>query len=326
MSRSAQSVPSPAGETPKTVRALAPDDLARVVEIDRGAAGASRRGFFEKRLAAAERAPKAYIGLGFIENGRIEGFVMAQMLDGEFGGREPVAVLDAIAVSPDSRGHGGAHALMTALEQVARRRGARELRTQTLWSDQPLARFLSAAGFALGHRLVLERPCGMIAGEVATGETEQDETKDYSRDRIAIRSLTKDDLHVLAGVDRRVTGEDHARYYERKLDEALRLSGVRVSLVAQYRDTPAGFIMARVDYGEFGETSAEAVMDTLAVDPEFAGRQVGATMMRQLLANLQTLRVERIRTELAWDRFELLAFLKSLGFRPSQRLSLTRAL
>ena len=310
----------------KNVRALAPADLGRVVDIDRAATGGSPRGFFEKRLAAAERAPKAYVTLGFVENGQVEGFVMAHILDGEFGGREPVAVLDAIAVSPAARGHGGAHALMAALADVARRRGARELRTQVLWSDQPLVHFLTAAGFALGHRLVLQRPCGMIAGEVATGETDQDDSKDYSRDRLVMRSMKRDDLAAIAEIDRRVTGDDHSAYFARKLDEALTQSGVRVSIVADFKDTPAGFVMARVDYGEFGETAAEAVMDTLAVHPEFAGRHVGAAMMRQLLANLQTLRVERIRTELGWDEFELLAFLKSLGFRPSARLSLTRAL
>lgn len=322
MSLSAQAQQSVAAN----VRALAPADLARVVEIDRAITAVSRRGFFEKRIAAAERAPKAYVSLGFVENGQIEGFVMAHILHGEFGRSEPVAVLDAIAVDPAARGHGGAHALMTALADVARRRGAAELRTQISWSDQPLVHFLAAAGFTLGSRLVLQRPCGMIEGEVAAGETEQDDSKDYSRDRLAMRSMRREDLAAIAAIDRRVTGADHSAYFARKLDEALTQSGVRVSIVADFKDTPAGFVMARVDYGEFGETAAEAVMDTLAVHPEFAGRSVGATMMRQLLANLQTLRVERIRTELGWDEFELLAFLKRLGFRPAARLSLTRRL
>lgn len=319
--------PANANEQAKgLVRALTPADLDRVVEIDRVIGGASRRGFFEKRLAASLRAPKAYVTLGFVENGGLEGFVMAHVLDGEFGGREPVAALDAIAISASSRGHGGTHALMAALQDVARRRGARELRTQVLWSDQALRRFLAAAGFSLGHRLVLERPCARIDGEATTGESQQDDSLDYSRDRVAVRSLGRSDLGAIVEINAQATGEDRSNYFARKLDEALNDAGIRVSLLADYKDTPAGFIMARVDYGEFGETAAEAVMDTLAVNPEFAGKHVGATMMRQLLANLQTLQVERIRTELGWDEFELLAFLKHLGFRPSQRLSLTREL
>ena len=44
------------GATPDTdLRPLGPEDLDRVVEIDRRLVGRSRRGFFEKRLAAALR-------------------------------------------------------------------------------------------------------------------------------------------------------------------------------------------------------------------------------------------------------------------------------
>ena len=310
----------------ENLRSLVASDLDRVVEIDSAASGQSRRGFFENRLQASLREPSAFISLGLVEDEALQGFVMAQLFDGEFGGRDKVAALDAIAIAENARGHGGGHALLGELRRKARARGARELRTQALWSDQPLIHFLATAGFALGHRLVLQRACARRTEEIAAEETVPDDSPDLSYDRIAVRSMATKDLPLVVAIDRHITHADRAGYYQRKIGEALNESGIRLSMLAEIDRTPAGFIMARLDYGEFGETAAEAVLDTLAVDPEFAGQHVGGAMLRQLLANLQGLRVERIRTELRWDELELMAFLKRLGFEPSQRLCMAMAL
>ncbi len=66
------------------------------------------------------------------------------------------------------------------------------------------------------------------------------------------------------------------------------------------------------------------MLDTIGVDPAHGHAQVAEALVSQLLANLAGLRVERVRTEVAWDEFDLLGFLKYCGFRPSQRLSFTR--
>ncbi|MGZ9112242.1 MAG: GNAT family N-acetyltransferase, partial [Rhodoplanes sp.] len=66
-------------------------------------------------------------------------------------------------------------------------------------------------------------------------------------------------------------------YYQRKVEEVLQESGVRVSLVAEIDDHPVGFIMARVDFGEFGRTEPEAVMDTVGVHPDYAHRGASAS-------------------------------------------------
>jgi GNAT superfamily N-acetyltransferase len=83
--------------------------------------------------------------------------------------------------------------------------------------------------------------------------------------------------------------------------------------------------MARIDYGEFGQTETSAVLDAVGVDPGFARRRLGRALLEQLLLNLRSLRVERLITEVAWGEFELLAFLARAGFGPSQRLSFQKA-
>jgi ribosomal protein S18 acetylase RimI-like enzyme len=141
-----------------------------------------------------------------------------------------------------------------------------------------------------------------------------------ARDRIPVRSLQEGDLRALVAIDRRITGRDRAAYFHRKLTEALTDSDVRVSLVAELDSVPVGFIMARVDFGEFGQVETTAVIDTIGVNPDYRNRGVGRALVSQLLANLGTLRVERVRTEVDWQDRDLLGYLDHCGFRPAQQL------
>ena len=142
-----------------------------------------------------------------------------------------------------------------------------------------------------------------------------------ARDRIPVRSLAEKDLHALVMVDRRITGRDRTAYFKRMVTDALSESDVRVSLVAELDSVPVGFIMARVDLGEFGRVETTAVIDTIGVDPAYAHRGVGHALLSQLFANLATLRVEKVLTEIEWSDVELLAFLSHCGLKPSARLA-----
>lgn len=141
-----------------------------------------------------------------------------------------------------------------------------------------------------------------------------------ARDRIPVRSMAAGDLAALVEIDRKITGRERGGYFERKLADALTESDVRVSLVAELDGVPVGFIMARVDLGEFGRVDTTAVLDTIGVHPDYQHRRVGQALISQLLMNLGTLRVDNIRTEVDWNDRELLAYLDRCGFRPSQQL------
>lgn len=156
--------------------------------------------------------------------------------------------------------------------------------------------------------------------EIDYGKPARADFGPLARDRIPVRSMSEKDLAALAGIDRRITGRDRTHYFEGKLAEALNESDVRVSLVAEIDGTPVGFIMARVDLGEFDRTDPSAIMDTIGVDPDFSGHGVGRALISQLLVNLGTLRVEEIFTEVEWSDHGLASFLDKCGFRPSQQL------
>jgi predicted N-acetyltransferase YhbS len=164
------------------------------------------------------------------------------------------------------------------------------------------------------------------AAEINYGKPAAPDFGPLARDRIPVRAMVEGDLRALIEIDRRITGRDRTAYFRAKLDEALHESDVRISLVAEQDGGAVGFIMARVDFGEFGSVQPVAVLDTIGVDPDYRDRGIGRALLSQLLINLMTLRVERLRTEVDWREGELLGFLDRCGFRPSQMLSLDRAI
>ncbi len=164
------------------------------------------------------------------------------------------------------------------------------------------------------------------AHEINYGKPVEPDFGPLARDRIPVRAMKADDLRALIAIDRQIVGRDRSAYFERKLADVLHESDVRVSLVAELDERPVGFIMARVDLGEFGRIEPTAVMDTIGVDPEYRKVGIGRALLSQLLVNLSTLRVERIRTEIDWRDLELLSFLERFDFCPSQQLCLDRDL
>lgn len=160
--------------------------------------------------------------------------------------------------------------------------------------------------------------------EINYGGPTASDFSELARDKIPIRGMRESDLAAMIALDRHITGRDRKKYFAQKLEEALYESDVVVSLVAERDEHVVGFIMARVDLGAFGRMEPIAVMDTIGVDPGYRNQGVGRALLSQLLLNLQTLRVERIRTEILWRDRDLFAFLDHCGFRPSQELCFDR--
>ena len=299
---------------PTTVRALRPADAEAVAAIDRARSGRSRTEFYARRFQVLAAEPRAHLGVGAERGGALVGFAFARVLDGEFGGAAPAGALDAVGVAPEQERAGVATALLAGLEETLGARGVRALRTQAGWTEHGMAAFFSASGFRLSSRIVLERPL------------ERPVDREDEGDELPVRSMTERDLPAIARLDRRITGRDRTGYLARKGGEALRESAVRVSLVADVEGHLAGFLMARVDFGEFGRTEPTAVLDTIGVDPGRGRRGVATALVEQLLLNLGGLRVERVLTEVEWNDLPLVGFLARTGFRRAQRLAFEKVL
>jgi len=141
---------------------------------------------------------------------------------------------------------------------------------------------------------------------------------------VLVRELTRDDLAAAVRVDTRVTGRSRREYLERKIDEAMRDTGIRMSLAAETEGTFAGFLLARLYYGEFGVPEPFAIVDTIGVDPDLQGRRVGTALLSQLEANLKGIGIETIRTEVEWKQLPMIGFFASHGFRPAPAICLEK--
>lgn len=139
---------------------------------------------------------------------------------------------------------------------------------------------------------------------------------------VLVRGLKPEDLDRVIGLDAKIVGRRRDEYFRLKLRENLAETGIKVSLAAEWDGSFAGFLLARVYYGEFGTLEPVAALDTLGVHPDFRHHGIGQALLRQLLKNLTALRVSRLRTEVGWDNQELLQFFHGAGFRPAARLCL----
>lgn len=325
------------------VRALAREDLAAVVAIDAALEGRPRGAYIERRLAAALREPQLHAQFAAQDEKGLVGYMLARVLEGEFGRTEPGLRLELVGVRADQRGHGAGRALFSALLQWTRRHGIRDLRTTALWRDSAMLRFFDAMGFALApHQIIdcavdggayrperddaLSLPQGNGPGhEIDFGAPTGNDFERLARDTADVRSMTPADLNDIARIDRGITGRDRRGYISARLSEAMLDSAIRVSLTARRDGVIVGYLMARADLGDFGRTEPVAVIDTIGVDPEYAQRGVGHALISQLFANLGALRVERVETIVAHSDFALLGFFYGCGFAPSQRLPFVRS-
>lgn len=308
-------------------RPLVADDLDRVIGIDSEYTGRRRDGFYRNKLQSALAEPRGFVYLGCEGDAGLQGFLLARLTEGEYGTPAVSASMDAIGVDPAVRRQGVGNSLMEALGEILKHKGVGTIRSQVDWRNLGMLEFFAGTGFTLAPRHVLEREVAHLEEtgfEDDYGDIHGGLPDALARDNVPCRSMRADDLPAIVKIDRKLTGSGHRAYHERKLIEALGESGIRVSLVAEQDEHVVGFAMARVDFGEFGRVEPAAVLDSIAVDPDYAHRHVGTALLSQLLANLTALQIEVIRSETDAEHFDVLSFLQCNGFSLSQRLAFVR--
>ena len=141
-------------------------------------------------------------------------------------------------------------------------------------------------------------------------------------EKVVVRRLRPEDLEAVIALDARITGRRRSEYFKVKLRQNLGETGIVISLAAELDGIFAGFLLARVYYGEFGLMEPVAVLDTIGVHADFQMQGVGAALMEQVRTDLSGLGVARLRTEVSWDDPRLLSFFHHRGFRPAARFCL----
>ncbi|MBI3204976.1 MAG: GNAT family N-acetyltransferase [Myxococcales bacterium] len=152
----------------------------------------------------------------------------------------------------------------------------------------------------------------------------QEQPGTLETDHVEVRNLKAEDLDWVVRIDSQHSGKQRKEFYKVKLAEVAKDTGVRISLAAWVKGEPAGFLMGRLYYGEFGQPEPVAILDSMGVSTAFTGQKVGAALMRQLEMNLSGLGIERLQTQVEWDQIDLLKFFQRAGFKPAARLCLEK--
>ncbi len=230
------------------VRALQPGDLAQVVAIDSTIEGRSRRDYVERRLAAALREPALHAQFAALDAGALAGYLLARVLEGEFGRAGRSLRIELVGVRPDARGHHVSRQLFDALASWAARHAILELRTQAAWNDPTMLRWLAAMGFELAPNTIvdfdlahahyqperddaMDLPVGDGPGhEISFSGNPGNDFERLARGSADVHSMRMADLADIVRIDRGITGRDRGAYLRARLAEALDDSSLRVSL------------------------------------------------------------------------------------------------
>jgi len=136
------------------IRALRPEDLDTVVELDERLTGTAKHaywaGVFERFLRQGD-----CIGLAAENGEHFEGFLFGELRAFEFGS-EACGWIFAVGVQPDAARSGVASALLAEARTLFRALGVQSVRTMVRRTDVPLLSFFRRHGFVGGPFVQLE--------------------------------------------------------------------------------------------------------------------------------------------------------------------------
>ena len=140
---------------PTRVRPLDELDLTRITAIDERLTGVYRPEVWERRVAYYIRRDPEACPVAEVD-GRVVGFLLADVRGGEFGLEETGGWIERFGVDPDFMGRSVGRRLFEAAVAHLRARGVASVRTLVGTEDRELAAFFQAVGFVPAPLTALE--------------------------------------------------------------------------------------------------------------------------------------------------------------------------
>lgn len=131
-------------------------------------------------------------------------------------------------------------------------------------------------------------------------------------------------LQQLVALDRALGGESREPFFSRRIKAIGEAPADHAGWLVLRGDSLCGYLLGRVQRGEFGGTEAVFVVDTLGVSPGEQGGGVGSLLLQQLQQGARDLGCHELRTQVSWFRPDLLGFFFKAGFTLASRQVLQR--
>jgi ribosomal protein S18 acetylase RimI-like enzyme len=148
-----------------------------------------------------------------------------------------------------------------------------------------------------------------------------------SRPQVSIRPMRQSDVSAVILLDAAVFGgQSRAAYFERRLTMIDRpdTGNQLIFLVADSGNGIIGFVMGTLTSGEFGLMQVTAIIDSIAVHPDFRRQHIGRRLIEEFLKQSARLGAKSAYTLVQWENWELLKVFHALGFSMPSTISLER--
>jgi ribosomal protein S18 acetylase RimI-like enzyme len=138
------------------------------------------------------------------------------------------------------------------------------------------------------------------------------------------RPLTVDDLERVIEIDSQHTGRRRDGFYRKRLHAALSDPGGFVYLGCEENGTLQGYLLARLQEGEYGTSERSASMDAIGVDSGASAKGAGRVLLGALDEILDHKDIRFIHTQAEWHNLPMLRFFSGTGFSLAPRYILKR--
>ena len=154
--RKKSSIAAPGEARQARVRGVLAGDLEQVIEIDTVVTGLRKAAYWAEILRRYGGGRRQRYFLVAEADGRIEGYVIGEVRDWEFGSA-PCGWVFAISVRPDARLGGTGTRLLGAISDSFRRAGVSKLRTMLARDNQLILSFFRSQGMMAAPFIPLEK-------------------------------------------------------------------------------------------------------------------------------------------------------------------------
>lgn len=138
------------------------------------------------------------------------------------------------------------------------------------------------------------------------------------------RPLTADDLQRVIDIDAKYVGRRREGFYRKRLEAALADPGGFAYLGCEVNGELQGFLLARLQEGEYGTAGRSASLDAIGVDPQSGGKGMGAGLLQALDEILRHKGIGSVYSQAEWRNLPMLRFFAATDFNLAPRYILER--
>jgi ribosomal protein S18 acetylase RimI-like enzyme len=132
--------------------------------------------------------------------------------------------------------------------------------------------------------------------------------------QLYVRNLEKRDLPAIIDMEARVTGTARPDYWEKRIEISEAIRPHWASLVAEFDNRVAGFLLGRAGELEFGLPGTVAWVEIIGVDPVYRRRGIARELVEQFIASAEDHGIKTIFTLMSNNQTEMQQFFSRLGF------------